>query len=119
MCATTLIIDASLGGSVYDWLAIARIVECVEIRGVCGSACTAVLGVSQACVGEAARLLFHGVTSASPVREQALGEAMAQDWPDALRSWFLAGPIDLRGADYIGLWGREAAAMGVRLCGGE
>ena len=43
--ATTLIIDASLGGSVYDWLAIARTVECVEVRGVCGFADFATRGI--------------------------------------------------------------------------
>ena len=44
-CPTTLIIDASLGGSVYDWLAIARTVECVEVRGVCGFADFATRGI--------------------------------------------------------------------------
>ena len=115
-CAATLIVDAMPGGDIHAFVRMAEYIDCVQVRGWCGSACTILLSAERACVHDNAELLFHGTDSGRDSRDFLNAVIMSLDWPERLRAWFLDGPWRLKGADYATLTGSETQSMGVMGC---
>lgn len=94
----------------------------VEIRsGHCMSSCTLYLGLSQTCVGRRAVFGFHGPSSsvyglALPPKEfDYWSQRMAEQYPPALRGWFLkTGRHKLTG--FYRLSGAQLIKMGIAEC---
>ena len=93
----------------------------VRIEGLCLSACTLYLGAKNICIGEEAKLGFHGPASAFggfplPKPEfERLTKQMARHYPKPLRDWFMStARYEL--TDYYVVTGAEAIRMGVKRC---
>lgn len=61
----------------------------VEIRGMCGSACTMYLGANDVCVHPTSELLFHGAIPVLPGETKAVGDNLMRDrYNPALQAWY-------------------------------
>ena len=91
----------------------------VEIRGVCLSACTMMLGAGNICVDPNATLGFHGPTSygrrLQPQDFEYWSQEVARHYSPALRSWYL-NTARHRTSGYHKLSGRDLIRMGYRQC---
>jgi len=93
----------------------------VQIRGKCDSACTMFLGLSNTCVAPSSRLGFHGPQSQyygislPPEDFEYWSMVMADHYPGAIRSWFLAEARQTT-LDVITISGSQAIKMGARPC---
>ena len=123
---SVLIVRNDLGGSIEERLS--RIEQLralgtrVEIRGTCASACTMLLGLPNACVGQASRLGFHGPQSqyygvSLPRAEfEYWSQVLAAHYPATISDWFMKTARNTT-LSLITISGKQAIKMGARPCG--
>jgi hypothetical protein len=93
--------------------------ECVEIAGICRSACTMYLGLKCVCVHRDAKVKFHGPSlyglPLSPDYARRAAEGMAQFYPPSVARWYMKhGRHKLWG--YSTITGENLIALGVPEC---
>jgi ATP-dependent protease ClpP protease subunit len=119
------VIRNDLGGSIEARLQmianLRNVGERVEIRGVCASSCTMLLGLPTTCVAPNARLHFHGPSTQfygvalAPKEFERWSRIMAEHYPPAIRQWFMStARHTIMGT--IAISGNEAARLGARAC---
>jgi hypothetical protein len=120
-----MVIRNDRGGSIEARLEmianLRNIGERVEIRGVCASSCTMLLGLPTTCVASNARLHFHGPATQfygialAPKEFEYWSRIMADHYPPAIRQWFMStARHTVMGT--IAISGNEAARLGARAC---
>lgn len=103
------IIDHDLGGYIGARAVVVPL-EWVEIRGVCGSACT--MHLAHGCIHPGATLIFHGPQTTDPAAFDHWSAVMARHYPPAIAAWFMQ-------TGRYGEWtmtGATAIAWGARGC---
>ena len=108
-----MIVIYDTGGTVGEYLARAHEIG-VQILGYCASACTAYLGAPDVCVSPDATLIFHEARNHDGSRN-LLGTLMLQaQYPRGVMAWVREhGGLTAR---LLMMTGREAIALGVRVC---
>ena len=108
-----MIVTYDTGGTVGEYLARAHEAG-VHIRGYCASACTAYLGAPGVCVGPDATLVFHEAHNPDGSRNLLGTMLLEQQYPRRVMAWVREhGGLTAR---LLMMTGREAIALGVRVC---
>ncbi len=119
-CARSETIRHDMGGSVLARLDQMQTLSGVRIVGACYSACTMLLGLPDTCVTRNARLGFHGPSTRSGIplphsEWERVSRVMADQYPPALRLWFMAEGRKNTGAVRV-IRGAALIDMGVKEC---
>ena len=91
-----VVITADPGGTLIDYMARRKQYlddgRRIEIRGVCESACTVLIGLPDVCVTRNASLGFHAPTqringAVKPSGAKLFGDMMLEKYPEPVRKW--------------------------------
>jgi hypothetical protein len=112
------------GGRIDDhWLRfqlLAQSGDDVEIRGLCGSACTLItahIPKERLCVGKGARLAFHQARHVDGRPDPAGTQWILDRYPAPIKAWLESRELPLGGTNkFLILWAPDLWGMGYRRC---